>query len=175
MFVVILKSSVFNGLKMIININELEPNKPIEIEIDEDFEELCAHADGILTVKMTGNFVFVRGNIEATLESECARCLKKFEETININIDEKFFNGALTPVTSKEHQLKGDDFAEELGENEEIDLSDLIYQSIIINVPSQSLCDENCKGVENLDKYIKADENLQRIEIPLKLKNNDNK
>ncbi len=111
---------------MIIDINDLEPNKPIEVEIDEDFCDIPAHANGVLTIKMSGDFIFVKGNIVATLESECARCLEKFEEIININIDEKFFNGALTPVTSKEHQLKAEDFAESLGEDEEIDLSDLI-------------------------------------------------
>ena len=160
---------------MIININDLEPNKPIEAEINEEFSELNSHAQGMLTIKLSGDFVFVRGNLDIKMELECSRCLKTFEEKININIDEKYFKGSFSPVTSKEHQLTHSDFVEEMGENEEIDLRDLIYQSIIINVPTQALCDENCNGVEDMEKYIKADENTQRIEIPLVVKNKNNK
>ena len=160
---------------MILDINELENDKPFELEIDENFDELLAHAQGMLRVKSSGNFIIIKGDLKVNIELECSRCLKIFEETINVNIDEKYFKGAKTPVTSKEHQMKSSDFAEELDGCEEIDLRDLIYQSIIVNVPSQVLCDENCEGTEELKKYIKADENTQRIEISLKVKNNDNK
>ena len=160
---------------MILDLTEIEPNKPVNIEIDEDFDELNAHASGMLTAKLTGDFVFIRGNLDVNIELECSRCLKKFEDVLNVNIDEKFLKGARTPVTSKEHQMKKSDFVEELDGIEEIDLNDLIYQNIIINIPSQTLCDENCTGLEELKKYIKADENVQTIEIPLKVKNNNNK
>jgi len=160
---------------MILDINELENDKVMEIEIDEDFAELYAHAQGMLKVKSSRDFITIKGDLDVNIELECSRCLKIFEEIINVNIDEKYFKGAKTPITSKEHQMKSADFAEELDGCEEIDLSDLIYQSIIVNVPSQVLCDENCEGTEELKKYIKADENTQRIEIPLIVKNKDNK
>ena len=63
---------------MILDITELEPNKPVNIEIDEDFDELNAHASGMLTAKMTGDFVFVKGNLDVNIELECSRCLKKY-------------------------------------------------------------------------------------------------
>lgn len=160
---------------MIIDINTLEANIPVEIEIDEDFDELFAHASGMLTAKLSGDFIFVKGNLNVNIEFECSRCLKIFEDTLNIKIDEKFFKGALEPVTTKEHQLKKSDFVEELADSEEIDLRDLIYQSIIVNIPSQTLCDENCEGVDKLEDYIKADENTQKIIIPLKINNEENK
>ena len=160
---------------MLLDITDLEPNEILTIDVDEDFDELGAHAKGMLEAKLSGDFVFIKGNIEVNIELECSRCLKKFKDVLNVNIDEKFFKGAQTPITSKEHQMKDADFAEELDDCEEIDLSDLIYQSIIINVPSQILCDENCEGTQELKKYIKADENTQRIEIPLRTKNNTDK
>ena len=40
--------------------------------------------------------------------------MKKYEDILSINIDEKFLKGAKTPVTSKEHQMKKSDFVEEL-------------------------------------------------------------
>ncbi len=160
---------------MLLNITELEPNKTTQIEIDEDFDELNAHAKGMLNVKSSGDFIFIKGKLDVNIELECSRCLKKFEDVLNVNIDEKYFKGSFAPVTSKEHHMKGSDFVEELNGDDEIDLSDLIYQSIILNVPSQILCDENCNGSEELKKYIKADENMQTIEIPLIVKNKDNK
>ena len=44
------------------------------------------------------------------------------------------------------------DFEEELDGETKIDLRDLIYQSIIINIPSQILCDNNCEGLDELKK-----------------------
>ena len=161
--------------KMIFDIAQLENNDIINIEFDDDFDEISAHASGMLNIKSSGDFIFITGNIEVEIEFECSRCLKKYKDIINVNIDEKFLKGAKTPVTSKEHQMKKSDFIEELNGLTEIDLNDLIYQNIIINIPSQTLCDENCEGLEEMKKYIKADENVQTIEIPLKVKNNNNK
>ena len=160
---------------MIIDISDLENDKNIDIEIDEDFDEIPAHATGMLTVKSSGDFILIRGNLEVAVELECSRCLKIYQDVLNVNIDEKFVKGAKTPVTSKEHQIKKSDFVEELDGITEIDLNDLIYQNIIINIPSQTLCDENCEGLSELKKYIKADENIQTVEIPLKVKNNTTK
>jgi len=160
---------------MFLDITELEPNKPIDIEIDENFDDLSAHAIGMLNAKVSGDFVFIKGDLEVNIELECSRCLKKFEELLNVNIDEKYFKGSKNHAIAKEHQMKKSDFEEELDGETEIDLRDLIYQSIIINIPNQILCDNNCEGLEELKKYIKADENTQRIEISLNVKNKDNK
>jgi len=160
---------------MIIDINDLENDEVVSVEIEEDFDEIFAHATGMLDIKSSGDFVFIRGNLDVEVELECSRCLKTYKDNINVNIDEKFLKGAKTPVTSKEHQMKKSDFVEELDGITEIDLNDLIYQNIIINIPSQTLCDENCEGLEEMKKYIKADENVQTIEIPLRVNKEDNK
>ena len=114
--------------------------------------------------KSSGDFIFIRGDLQVDIELECSRCLKKYEDILSINIDEKFLKGAKTPVTSKEHQMKKADFIEELDGITEIDLNDLIYQNIIINIPSQTLCDENCEGLEEMKKYIVAKRKQIHIE-----------
>ena len=160
---------------MIIDISKLENDEFLSVEVDEDFDEISAHANGMLDIKSSGDFIFIRGNLDVEIELECSRCLKMYKDTLNVNIDEKFLKGAKTPVTSKEHQMKKSDFVEELDGITEIDLNDLIYQNIIINIPSQTLCDENCEGLEEMKKYIKADANVQTIEIPLKVNKDNNK
>ncbi len=160
---------------MIFDISELDNNENIDIDVDEDFDELFAHASGMLSIKSSGDFVLIKGNLAVKIELECSRCLKIYEDVLNVNIDEKFLKGAKSPVTSKEHQMKKSDFIEELDGITEIDLNDLIYQNIIINIPTQTLCDENCEGFSELKKYMKADENVQTIEIPLKVKDNNDK
>lgn len=160
---------------MIFDIKKLEENENINVEIDENFDEIYAHASGMLNIKSNGEFVFIRGNLEVEIELECSRCLEIYKDTLTVNIDEKFLKGAQNQSMPKERQLKKSDFIEELNGMEEIDLNDLIYQNIIINIPSQTLCDENCEGLDELKKYMKADENIQTIEIPLKVTNNNNK
>ncbi|MDD3593893.1 MAG: DUF177 domain-containing protein [Candidatus Gastranaerophilales bacterium] len=159
---------------MIINIKDLEIDRVQEFSIDEDFEDLKAHAQGEVEASMNGDIIEITGEIEAELECECDRCLKTYTENFIINIDEKFYKESFIPENTKEYEIKHSNFAEELYGREEIDLRDLIYQSIILNVPNKKLCDINCIGTDEVQRCLKDDENTVRIEIPLK-KNDKNK
>lgn len=41
---------------------------------------------------------------------------------------------------------------EELKGSKEIDMTDLIYQSIILNIPTQKLCKKECQGTEEFQR-----------------------
>jgi len=81
--------------------------------------------------------------------------LKEFLHHVAIDIDEKFVKGKIIEDNIKEYEIKNENFFEELGEVTEIDLTDLIYQNIILNIPIQKLCDLNCKGSEEASNYVK--------------------
>ena len=85
------------------------------------------------SVELTGNHsAYVSGEISVTLKGECTRCLKE---------------------TQKDFVF---DFAEQLEENAEqgysvekdrIDLTKIVLDAIVMELPLNFLCKEDCKGI----------------------------
>jgi len=154
---------------LIINIDELEvtPDKKLEFVINEHIKELQNESlvVGNITVKATCYGVNVTGHVETDIKLECDRCLKEYTYHIEADIDENFVKGKIFDQSKAEIEIKGENFVEELGDKKEIDLTDLIYQTIILNTPNQKLCDINCAGSEEYRKYIENKPVDPRLQI----------
>ncbi len=131
-------------------IKELDENNPIKADI---------------TFTLLGNIITATGRIQGKIKSTCVRCLKEFNRNIDINLNEKYMLGNLFNGMDGEIELKENNFLEELGDKKEIDLEDLIYQSVILNSPNQIVCDINCVGDEMLEKYVKKEISDPRLDI----------
>lgn len=154
---------------MIISIEELEnsPEGKLLISFDEIISDLQndTSVKGQINVVSKGIVIEVSGVIETDLKLECDRCLKEFLHHIELDIDEKYVKGTIVNEDIKEFEIKNEDFVEELGKNKEIDITELIYQNIVINTPVKKLCDNLCKGSEELDKYLKEKEEDPRLQV----------
>ena len=64
-----------------------------------------------------------------------------------------------------ETEIKDNFFAIDLNGAGEIDLTDLMYQSLILSVPNKLVCDINCMGDEEINKYIKTEIQDPRLEV----------
>ena len=120
-----------------------------------------------LTAKACGADILVNGNINAKVILQCDRCLENYVQDINIEINEKFVKNPIFSTEHGEYELSGGQFVEELGDIEEIDVDELIYQLIVLEIPNKNLCRVDCPGIiefqddadKNSDKYI--DERLE--------------
>ncbi len=146
-------------MEHIISIEELEnsKSKTLEIHFEEEIEGLNCVGPIIsdLEVKSLGDFVEVSGNVKGILKLECDLCLKEFEFPIDFDIDEIFAKNALMDEYGQETELKDGQFVTDLDGSDEIDIYDLLYQSVILNLPNKKVCGINCNG----DKFLK-EENL---------------
>ena len=136
-------------------------NKTVSISIEENIEDINAigaiSAD--LTFKSLGDFIEVTGNVKGTVKLECDLCLKEFEHKLDFDIDELFAKRALIEDCTEpgqEIEIKDGQFVTDLNGENEIDIYDLLYQSVILNLPNRKVCGINCKGE---DKFIQ-EENL---------------
>lgn len=154
---------------MYIEIDQIKnaPDQTLRLEFDDVIKELDEKnpifAD--ITFKMLGNIISATGKIKGQIKSTCVRCLKEFNRKIDIDLDEKFMLGNLYNGMDGEIELKENNFLEELGDKNEIDIEDLIYQSVILNSPNQIVCDINCVGDEILEKYVKKEVSDPRLEV----------
>ena len=84
----------------------------------------------------------------------CDFCLKEFEYKLDFDIDETFAKNALSDSYGEEIELKNGQFVTDLFGSDEIDICDLLYQSVILNIPNQKVCGINC----NRDSFQSEDE-----------------
>lgn len=161
---------------MKISIEELEntASKSLKIHFDEKIDGLSCVTPIVsdLTILSLGDFVEVKGNVKGTLMLECDLCLKNFEYKLDFNIDEMFAKSALLDDYGQETELKDGQFVTDLDGADEIDIYDLLYQSVILNLPNKQVCGINCNG----DKFLK-EENLSdpRLDVFKNIKIDDKK
>jgi uncharacterized protein len=86
--------------------------------------------------------VLVTGTAEADLEGECVRCLEPIEDTFHVDLQELFvYDDADNPPADDEDsdvsRLEGD----------LIDLEPVLRDAVVLALPFQPLCREDCPGL----------------------------
>lgn len=137
-----------------------------EFEDTPDGIDLAEPAKAKLTVKkLGGGYISVKGVIEGKLNAVCDNCLKEFIQPLRAEVDETFAENALYEEYKEETEIKDNFFVTDLNGADEIDLTDLMYQSLILTIPNKLVCDINCMGDEEINKYIKKEIQDPRLEI----------
>ena len=142
-----------------VSIEDLEnnPSKTMDFHFKDVIEGINSVDKIAADLKITslGEFIEITGNVKGTIKLECDLCLKEFEYKLNFNIDEMFAKNTLLDEYGQETELKNGQFVTDLQGEDEIDIYDLLYQSVILNLPNKKVCGINCNG----DKFLK-EENL---------------
>ena len=142
-----------------ISIEELEntPSKSLDFHFEDKIEGLNCVTPVIsdLEIKSLGEFIEVSGNVKGCVKLECDLCLNEFDYNFDFNIDEMFAKKALLDDYGQELELKEGQFVTDLDGADKIDIYDLLYQSVILNLPNKKVCGINCNG----NKFLK-EENL---------------
>jgi len=141
-------------------INDLENNKPVT---------------GTITLISMPGGVEVTGSVETDLILECDRCMKKFEYHIKTDINEELIKYDIVSPETKEFEITRGNFVEELKGRKEIDVTDIIYQDIILNIPGKKLCDRNCPGSDELQRIQAEKPSDPRMQVFNKFFDEENK
>jgi uncharacterized protein len=122
-------------------------------EISEELDDLDPEI--VIQAPITGKVKFtkipqgilVNGDMETVVEVACGRCLEPFDVPVTIEIEEQFrptldlVTGARLPVGDD------DDTATVIDERNQLDLSEVVRQDLLIALPVHALCREDCKGL----------------------------
>ncbi len=145
----------------IVLIEDIEKNKDktLHYEFNGEIVELedCKIVAN-LDLKSLGEYIEVKGNVEGKIQLECDRCLNKFDYELNFKIDEMYAKNSLYEEYGQEVELKSGQFITDLNGEKEIDIYDLLYQSVILQLPNKKVCGINC----NEGLFVSEDE----IKIP---------
>lgn len=153
-------------------------DQSLKISFDNEVKDLNTQGNvkADLVFKAYGKYINAKGTIVANVKLVCDRCLKDFVKKINVDVDETYLLGRLIPNedahSGQELELKDGDFVTELTGTDEVDVDDLIYQSVTLNIPNPCVCDINCNGDAEMEKYLKKEITDPRLEVFKNLKIN---
>jgi uncharacterized protein len=112
---------------------EMELDYP-SVEIDE---LSLTPLKGSFQVIRSSKGLYITGELYSTFETECARCLDSVTMPITIRMDDLFYYPANTAPPGE--------FG--VGEDGFIDLSPLVRQLSLLDIPMKPFCREECKGL----------------------------
>jgi len=84
--------------------------------------------------------VMIAGKIQAELELSCGRCLEKYRMGLEVPFLERFVSSNIASAEEDRDECR-------IYEGDEIDLGSMVMDSIILALPMQHLCAENCRGI----------------------------
>lgn len=155
----------------IIKIEDIEnaPGKKLQINFEEFINEIKSDEPIKATLEATslGEFIEITGHVQGWATLECDLCLEEFEYELDFDIDELFSKNVLIDESSEpgaEIELKEGQFVTDLKGNKDIDIYDLLYQSVILDFPNKKVCGINCKG-----NSFENDENFSQNEADPRL------
>lgn len=138
-----------------VSIADIEDEGVLEFYFEDDIKELeeC-HVSAELEIRSMGDFIEAKGHAEGKITLECDRCLNKYLHDLNFDIDETFAKKSLLDEYGNELELSSGQFVTDLDGAEEIDVYDLLYQSVILALPNKKICGINC----NEGLFVSGDE-----------------
>jgi len=117
-----------------------------EIDLDTEGVQIIGDIEVIGELRKNAAKTDVRGSIKAPVEIECTRCLTPVKRELDIVFDVDFIDRELFP-DSKETHLESSDLETDVIDGNELDLTQVAREQILLNLPEQVLCREDCKGI----------------------------
>lgn len=154
---------------MKITIKELQnlPDKKKNIVFKEIIKELenDVIVEAVLSVKATDYGINIKGSVKTDLNLACDRCLEEYNYHVAVDADEDFVFESVISGEQKEYELTKGQLVEELKGREEIDITDFLYQTIILEIPQKKICKDTCEGSEAYQKIISEKYIDERLEV----------
>ena len=155
-----------------VSIKDIEDEGILEFDFDDDIKELeDCHITAELEFRAIGDFIEAKGHAQGHVTLECDRCLNKYSYDLDFDIDETFAKKSLLEEYGGELELSEGQFVTDLDGAEEIDVYDLLYQSVILTLPNKKVCGIKCnEGLFVSEDYMKNHDNRMDVFKNIKIK-----
>ncbi len=142
---------------MLVNVRQLrERSEPLSLELDfaekdlkikSDVSELerPAHAD--LMLSLSGDLVRVLGRVSVAINLTCCRCLKPIRKGVDKEFNLEYSPDPLVENEGDEFELDYDDLVLGFYRDDQLDLSAVVGEQIVLEIPMNPICREGCQGL----------------------------
>ena len=118
---------------------------PAEIEL-EDSGDLIGNASFKGEVFSRDGRTHVAGRITADVSAGCSRCLEPVSTHLELGFDDIFIDSSEEPTVA-EAEIAEQALDESLVIGGKIDMADIVREQILLAIPEQLLCSEDCRGL----------------------------
>ena len=117
-------------------------------EIDLGLDEVALNGDISIRGEVTKHIAQtdLAGTIAYAADIDCTRCLKPVAKSFLFNFEVTY----VTPehfASSREKEVSGEDLSTDISPDGRIDLDEVVREQILLNLPEQVICTEECKGL----------------------------
>jgi uncharacterized protein len=120
--------------------------KPGEIDLEGESVSLGGNAVFRGETQRVEGKAHIRGTLTADLEAHCSRCLEPVTRHLEIAFDDVFVDASEETAVS-ETELAERDLDESLVVGGKVDMADVAREQILLAVPEQLYCKDDCKGL----------------------------
>lgn len=96
-------------------------------------------------LKRISETVYIEGSIRTTADLECCRCLEVTTQVLDTEF--KYTFAPSQPHDHEEIELCAEDLEISYYDNDVIDLNQIAFEQIALQIPMKALCTESCKGL----------------------------
>jgi uncharacterized protein len=111
---------------------------PFDEPVVQVADDLTVHnLHGTVSLTRTPQGLYAQGQLRATVDHECSRCLTAIEQPVSVRLSELYH---YPPESAPPDSLMVSDDAH-------LDLMPIVREDFLLSVPLQSLCRSDCKGL----------------------------
>jgi uncharacterized protein len=119
-----------------------------------------------VAVRRMKDTVFVEGTATAEVEMPCCRCLEPTRLPLGASF--KYTFAPPPDQTGEEWELTAEDLDFAYYQDDMIDLDDIVFEQVLLQVPIKPLCAESCKGL-----CPQCGGNLNAVDCQCRIENTD--
>lgn len=119
---------------------------PTEIDLESENATLKGTTAFTGETQRVDGRAHVRGKITADLSLDCSRCVEPVEKHFDILFDDVFIDASEEPRVD-ETEVRAEDLDESLVIDGKIDLIEVVREQLLLALPEQVFCREDCKGL----------------------------
>jgi uncharacterized protein len=126
--------------------------RPLAAEVDGAQIDLGDEGSVQGIVSFSGEIVreaqrpHLRGTVSADVLLQCTRCAEELVQHLEVPFEDVFVEAA-DETTDADHEIGGDELDEQLVTSNDVDLMEIIREQILLNLPEQVFCKEDCEGL----------------------------
>jgi uncharacterized protein len=117
-----------------------------ELPLEDTEVRLAEQAEVRGRIRRTGKEVELQGKLHTKIEMVCDRCLQPVELLIDTEFSERFVR-AVSWAAEEQHELQAEDLNIAVFDGEGIELDDLVREELLLALPVNVLCREDCQGL----------------------------
>jgi uncharacterized protein len=117
-----------------------------ELPLEDTEVRLVEPAEVRGRIRRAGKEVELQGKLQTKLEAVCDRCLQPVELPITTEFNERFVR-SVSWAAEEQHELQAEDLNIAVFDGEGIELDDLVREELLLALPVNVLCREDCKGL----------------------------